>query len=88
MDACGVSCRRIVPTYPNGYRFVVMGRLVEKGRVLDYDRTVTDNPTALAPWNINEKEAPAFPVPEGRGLDHFTVSRKRRKAAWPWASRR
>ena len=47
-------CRRIVPTYPNGYRFVVMGRLVEKGRVLDYDRTVTDNPTALAPWNIYE----------------------------------
>ena len=54
MDACGVSCRRVVPTYPNGYRFVVMGRLVEKGRVLDYDRTVTDNPTALAPWNIYE----------------------------------
>jgi len=48
-------CRRIVPTYPNGYRFVVMGRLVEKGRVLNYDhRTVTDNPTALAPWNIYE----------------------------------
>ncbi len=31
-----------------------MGRLVEKGRVLDYDRTVTENPTALAPWNIYE----------------------------------
>ena len=47
-------CRRIVPTYPNGYRFVIMGRLVEKGRVLNYDRTVTENPTALAPWNIYE----------------------------------
>lgn len=48
-------CRRIVPTYPNGYRFVVMGRLVEKGRPLEYEnRTVTENPTALAPWNIYE----------------------------------
>lgn len=48
-------CRRIVPTYPNGYRFVLMGRLVEKGRVLNYDdRTVTENPTALAPWNVYE----------------------------------
>lgn len=47
-------CRRIVPTYPNGYRFVVMGRLVEKGRPLEYRRTVTENPTALAPWNVYE----------------------------------
>ena len=48
-------CRRIVPTYPNGYRFVVMGRLVEKGRPLEYEnRTVTENPTALAPWNVYE----------------------------------
>lgn len=47
-------CRRIVPTYPNGYRFVIMGRLVEKGRILNYDRTVTENPTALAPWNVYE----------------------------------
>lgn len=47
-------CRRIVPTYPNGYRFVIMGRLVEKGKVLNYDRTVTENPTALAPWNVYE----------------------------------
>lgn len=49
-------CRRIVPTYPNGYRFVIMGRLVEKGRVLNYDRTVTENPTALTPWNNYEGE--------------------------------
>lgn len=47
-------CRRIVPAYPNGYRFVVMGRLVEKGRALEYDRTVTENPDALTPWNIYE----------------------------------
>ncbi len=48
-------CRRIVPTYPNGYRFVVMGRLVEKGRPLEYqNRTVTENPTALTPKNIYE----------------------------------
>lgn len=48
-------CRRIVPTYPNGYRFVVMGRLVEKGRPLEYEnRTITENPTALSPWNIYE----------------------------------
>lgn len=47
-------CRRIVPTYPNGYRFVVMGRLVEAGRVLNYDRTVTENPTSLRPGNVYE----------------------------------
>lgn len=47
-------CRRIVPTYPNGYRFVVMGRLVEAGKPLTYDRTVTENPTALTPDNIYE----------------------------------
>ena len=48
-------CRRIVPTYPNGYRFVVMGRLVEKGRPLEYENcTITENPTALSPWNIYE----------------------------------
>ena len=47
-------CRRIVPTYPNGYRFVVMGRLVEKGRLLTYERAVTDNPSALTPDNIYE----------------------------------
>lgn len=48
-------CRRIVPTYPNGYRFVVMGRLVEKGRPLQYEgRTVAENPSALTPRNIYE----------------------------------
>lgn len=47
-------CRRIVPTYPNGYRFVIMGRLVESGSLLSYDRTVTENPTALTPNNIYE----------------------------------
>ena len=45
-------CRRIVPTYPNGYRFVIMGRLVEKGKLLDYDRKVEVNPTALTKTNI------------------------------------
>ena len=45
-------CRRIVPTYPNGYRFVIMGRLVEKGKLLDYDRRVEVNPTALTKTNI------------------------------------
>ena len=47
-------CRRIVPTYPNGYRFVIMGRLVESGKQLNYDRTVTENPTALTLDNIYE----------------------------------
>ncbi|MCI9529894.1 MAG: class B sortase [Angelakisella sp.] len=47
-------CRRIVPTYPNGYRFVVMGRLVEAGKPLQYKRVVTVNPTALTPGNIYE----------------------------------
>lgn len=47
-------CRRIVKSYPNGYRFVVMGRLVEKGVPLHYERTVTVNPTALTPQNIYE----------------------------------
>ena len=47
-------CRRIVPTYPNGYRFVIMGRLVEAGRLLEYDRTVAENPTALTCENIYE----------------------------------
>ena len=44
-------CRRIVPTYPNGWRFVVMGRLVEAGKPLNYERTVTENPTAVTPQN-------------------------------------
>ncbi len=47
-------CRRIVPTYPNGYRFVIMGRLVEKGKLLNWERTVTENPTALTVNNIYE----------------------------------
>ena len=47
-------CRRIVKSYPNGYRFVVMGRLVEAGVPLCYERTVTVNPTALTPQNIYE----------------------------------
>lgn len=45
-------CRRIVPTYPNGYRFVVMGRLVEKGKLLTYDRDISENPIALTQNNI------------------------------------
>ncbi len=47
-------CRRIVPIYPNGYRFVIMGRLVEKGKLLNWERTVTENPTALTVNNIYE----------------------------------
>lgn len=47
-------CRRIVPTYPNGYRFVVMGRLVEKGKLLTYERSICENPTALTVNNIYE----------------------------------
>lgn len=47
-------CRRIVPTYPNGYRFVIMARLVEKGKPLTYDTAITPNPTALTPDNIYE----------------------------------
>ncbi len=47
-------CRRIVPTYPNGYRFVVMGRLVEKGKLLEYNRDISENPTALTPNNVYE----------------------------------
>ena len=47
-------CRRIVPTYPNGYRCVVMGRLVEKGKLLTYERSICENPTALTVNNIYE----------------------------------
>lgn len=45
-------CRRIVPTYPNGYRFVIMARLVDKGVALTYDTAVTENPNGLSPWNV------------------------------------
>ena len=47
-------CRRIVPTYPNGYRFVVMARLVEKGLPLTYDSPIAENPGGLSPANVYE----------------------------------
>jgi SrtB family sortase len=45
-------CRRIVPTYPNGYRFVIMAKLVDKGAPLLRTANVEENPTGLSPWNV------------------------------------
>ena len=44
--------RRIVPTYPNGYRFVIMAKLVEKGAPLARTAVVEENPAGLSPWNV------------------------------------
>ena len=44
--------RRIVPTYPNGYRFVIMAKLVDKGEPLLPAANVEENPTGLSPWNV------------------------------------
>ncbi len=44
--------RRIVPTYPNGYRFVIMAKLVDKGAPLLRTANVEENPTGLSPWNV------------------------------------
>lgn len=49
------TCDREIETkYPNDYRFVLMGRLVEKGKLLNYERDVEVNPTALTINNIYE----------------------------------
>ena len=42
-------CYNITPTYPNDYRYVLMGKLVDRNSVLKEEATITRNPSPKMP---------------------------------------
>ena len=42
-------CYNITPTYPNNYRYVLMGKLVDKNAVLKEEAAITKNPAPVMP---------------------------------------